>query len=177
MYVWFQSQLKTRIWIYWLAEQTTSTPNLLKTSEVHATVSNCCNSVSYPDKTQQVKVCSQNIKVFLLPCCWAFVQQCAVWAGRKWPGFSLYLLFIAAAFLRGIRGGIWCLCVIVLEPSHMLSPVHLLSPLLICAVCLQISDILLRLGSGVCALPTRRERDPQRIPMRCNCIFSYIILL
>ncbi|KAF3835140.1 hypothetical protein F7725_027698, partial [Dissostichus mawsoni] len=47
------------------------------------------------------------------------------------------------------------------KPSHMLSPKHLLSPLLIYAVCLQISDILLRLGSGVPALPTWRERVPQ----------------
>lgn len=97
--------------------------------------------------------------------------------GRKWHGFGLYLLFITAAFLRGTRGRIWCLCVIVLTPSHILSPVHLLSPLLICAVCLQISDILLRLGSGVPALPARRERDPQCIPWGASSIFSFLILL
>lgn len=97
--------------------------------------------------------------------------------GRKWHGFGLYLLFITAAFLRGTRGRIWCLCVIVLTPSHILSPVHLLSPLLICAVCLQISDILLRLGSGVPALPARRQRDPRCIPWGASSIFSFLILL
>lgn len=80
-----------------------------------------------------------------------------------WSLFTIYC--------RGTRAGIWCLCVIVLEPSHMLSPVCLLSLLLICAVCLQISDILLRLRSGVPALPSQRERDPHCVPLRSKPYF------
>lgn len=108
----------------------------------------------------------------------ALMEPGAAWQEGNGIAFGLLFTIDCTKFLRGTRGGIWCWGVIVLKPSHMLSLMHLLSPLLIWAVCLQISDILLRLGSYVPVLPIQREGGiPDAFPWGALGIFSCLILL